>query len=145
MKLTLSEAQLNVIRDQVLAAYPSEACGLLTGSQQGGDVLVNEVWPATNLLADVAGRFELDPRYRLRVEKICRGTVHRVVGHWHSHPLGDAKPSATDLDHAYEPDLVWLIVATDGLVISDIQAFYPPQMPGESFAPVKFIVGPSQI
>jgi len=140
MKLTLRAEQLNVIRHQVITAYPAEACGLFSGAVCDGDFLVTDAWPAPNLLADMAGRFELDPRHRLKVEKICRQSALKVIGHWHSHPSGKAEPSAIDANHAYEPDLVWLILATDGQSVSDIQAFAPPQSPGGSFQPIDLII-----
>ena len=39
------------------------------------------------------------------------GPKQRIVGHYHSHPNNPAQPSTTDLEMAYEPDLVWLITS----------------------------------
>ena len=73
---------------------------------------MTEIIAAENVLKiERQDRFELDPRARFAAERAVRGTGDRVVGHWHSHPNGSARPSATDLAQAWEPDLVWLIVA----------------------------------
>ena len=56
-------------------------------------------------------RFEVDPELRLNLMRAVRGMGHAIVGHYHSHPNGSARPSATDLSMAYEPELVWLITA----------------------------------
>ena len=130
MILRLSPGHHAAILDSARAARPAEACGLLVGRGRGR-LTVTRIVPAANLLAHVPGRFELDPRVRLAVEKECRGSPERVLGHWHSHPGGPASPSAADLAMAYEPDLVWLIVAVaaDGTV--DANAFrLDPQSAG---------------
>ncbi len=110
MILVLTPAQMAAITAAAAAAWPAEACGLLIGHGTRRLVVTREV-PAPNLLAEIPGRFELDPRVRLREEKACRGSNDRIIGHWHSHPGGVAEPSATDLAMAFEPDLAWLIVA----------------------------------
>ncbi|MGE5506610.1 MAG: M67 family metallopeptidase [Actinomycetota bacterium] len=105
--IVLAPQQLKQIADAAEAAWPRECCGLLVG--RGVRVVhVTRVVPAANL-APAANRFDLDPRTRLAVERELRGTPERVVGHYHSHPDGSTRPSATDLAAAYEPDLVWLI------------------------------------
>ena len=114
MRLCLSKAFFEQICQHAVSTFPAEACGLLSGKVVEGDYHVTAIWPATNVLQDQLGRFELDPACRLRVEKTCRAVGDRVIGHWHSHPGAPAEPSATDRQHAFEPDMVWLIVATDG-------------------------------
>jgi proteasome lid subunit RPN8/RPN11 len=124
MKLRLAVGQLDEIIAQARAAYPAEACGLLVGTGRHS-LTVTRVVPAANLLADQPGRFELDPIVRLVAEKQCRATKERVIGHWHSHPDGRAVPSATDLEMAYETNLIWLIVATSVTGPTIIKAFHP--------------------
>lgn len=105
----MTAAQLAVIADLAEAAYPGECCGLLVGTGLRR-IRVTRLIPAPNLLHHQApDRFELDPRIRFEAERAVRGTDQRVVGHWHSHPDGSARPSRTDLDQAWEPDLIWLI------------------------------------
>lgn len=108
--IILTAAQLASIADAAEAAYPGECCGLLVGSGNR-HLRVTRLVPAANLLRDEAhDRFELDPRIRFETERAVRGTTDRIVGHWHSHPDGAAIPSPTDLEQAWEPDLIWLIV-----------------------------------
>jgi proteasome lid subunit RPN8/RPN11 len=56
-------------------------------------------------------RFEIDPRLRLRLQKELRPGPEAVIGVFHSHPDGPAQPSDTDLENAWEPELIWLITA----------------------------------
>lgn len=114
--IVLTPAQMASIADAAEAAFPAEGCGLLVGTGRRV-ITVTRLVAAENLLAgDGPDRFELDPRVRIQMERGLRGTPERIVGHWHSHPDGTALPSVTDLDMAWEPDLVWLIVgvATGG-------------------------------
>lgn len=110
--IVLAPHHLAAIAEAAEAAFPAEGCGLLIG---GGRriIRVSRVVPAANLCRDQRpDRFELDPAIRIALERQVRGTDQRVVGHWHSHPDGSATPSATDIDHAWEPDLIWLIAGT---------------------------------
>ena len=110
--IALSLAQLKAIADAGEAAYPAEACGLLVGAKRPGDHWrVGRVAPARNVATDPRRRFEVDPGLRIGLERELRGTDRRVIGHYHSHPDGPARPSATDLAMVHEPDLVWLIAA----------------------------------
>ena len=147
MILRLTDGQLDDITAQAHAAAPAEACGLLVGVEEGENtVTVTRILPAKNLMADQPGRFELDPCVRLAAEKQCRGAPgqsplgqgiqERVIGHWHSHPNGMAQPSAIDLSMAFEPELIWLIVATPD---TDAKAFHLDSTT-MSFAPVPLCI-----
>ena len=95
------------------AAYPEEACGLLLGhGALPGPITVTEVVKSANVASgDRRRRFEVDPAVRFGVERRLRGTPQQLIGHYHSHPDGVARPSDHDVAQAYEPGLVWLIVA----------------------------------
>ena len=112
---------LEAIMAAAEAAYPDECCGLLVGRDlDGGGVAVTAVEPSPN---DAAGSrrdsFEVSPQLRFDVmRRLAAGnatatTPERIVGHYHSHPDHPAEPSARDLEMAFEPDLVWLIVGVD--------------------------------
>jgi proteasome lid subunit RPN8/RPN11 len=120
--IVLTPEQVRQVADAAEAAYPQECCGLLVG--RGRRLIrISRVVPAANLhppdpMGARGDRFELDPRTRFEVERDLRSREQataandreRIVGHYHSHPTGSARPSATDLDQAWEPELVWLIV-----------------------------------
>ena len=113
--IRLSAAQLDDIHAQAEAAYPYESCGLLAGRRElSGDVTVTRVQPSPNILRNDAkgggkDRFEVDPQVRFDLMRAVAGTEAEIIGHYHSHPDHPAKPSETDLDMAFEPELVWLI------------------------------------
>ena len=95
------------------AAYPNECCGLLVGRRHpDGATMVERAVASANVATGRRhDRFEVDPRVRFAVIRELAGSSSAIVGHYHSHPDHPAEPSATDRAMAFEPDLVWLIVA----------------------------------
>jgi len=109
--IVLGSTDLTGIAAAAEAAFPAEGCGLLVGRGRR-IVRVSRIIPADNLERDRrSDRFELDPAIRFAAERSLRGGPDRIVGHWHSHPNGSAHPSVEDIARAFEPDLIWLIVA----------------------------------
>ncbi len=68
---------------------PREICGFLVGPQ-----LVSECWPAKNLAPP--GAFEISPEDHLKAHYRARTKGWRVLGYYHSHPGGPARPSLQD-------------------------------------------------
>ncbi len=113
--IVLEPGQMAEITAAAEAAYPEECCGLLIGSGSGPPepgYRVARVAVSENKAPDRReARFEVDPALRLTLQRRLRGGPDRVIGLFHSHPDGAAEPSPRDLDSAWEPELVWLIVA----------------------------------
>ena len=109
----LTEAQLRAIQGAAEAAYPEEACGLLVGRRDpDGACRVSAVEASANV-AELprTTRFEVDPKLRLHLERALRDGPDSVIGVYHSHPNGCAKPSDTDRAMIFEPAMIWLITA----------------------------------
>ncbi len=121
MRLHLPAELLDAIVQAAKAAFPRECCGLVEGSQDGEDFRATALYPARNL-AQAADRFEIDPADHIAAAKSARSRGHRLIGCYHSHPGGQARPSAHDLARAAEDDFLWLIAATGG-VRSELAAF----------------------
>ncbi len=92
-------------------AYPEECCGLLIGRRSARAVHVDEAAESANVAGDRRRRFEVDPALRLTLMRRLRGGDSGIVGHYHSHPDGPDEPSAHDAAMAFEPELIWLLVA----------------------------------
>ena len=130
--LRLSDLQLAHIRRAAERAYPEECCGLLVGHDSEGDICVTRVVDSPNVHPErTRDRFEVDPKIRLDLERELRGTPERIVGHFHSHPDHPAMPSETDRTMAFEPALVWVIVAVLGGCIEEVRAFKPDEPQGD--------------
>lgn len=117
--LILGYNSLQLISDEVEAAFPREACGLLLGFvRPSGNIEVTSVFPSKNVANDSSNSFEIDPalRFRLMRESAANSiksesAVPEIVGHYHSHPNGAPVPSDEDIRMALEPELVWLIAS----------------------------------
>jgi desampylase len=98
------------LRDELIAAAGASAdeiCGLLLGRGER----IERVVPCRNVAATPATRFELDPAALLAAHRAARQGGPAVLGHYHSHPSGDARPSPRDAADAAPDNSLWLIVA----------------------------------
>jgi len=93
------------------AAAPAEACGLLLGT--GGRI--DAATSAANVHPQPARHFEIDPAALIAAHKAARAGGPQVLGYWHSHPNGLARPSATDRAHASGDGRIWAIVANGAI------------------------------
>ncbi len=139
--IRLTGRQINQIKDASTAAYPAECCGLLIGNKDNkGAILVSRIVPSVNQLSQQGNdRFEIDPQTRIDLERALRDTPECIIGHYHSHPDHPADPSQTDLEQAYEPDLIWLIVSVRKGEATDVKA-HRLDTTTKSFAEIKCII-----
>jgi desampylase len=111
--IVIARGLLDEIRRRAEADYPEECCGLLLGHEQGKDrVVVSDAVASANLAAERQRHFEVDPALYLR---LCRAAAAdssgvQLVGLYHSHPEGEAVPSASDAAQAWQEGWIWLIV-----------------------------------
>ncbi len=109
--IVLTNMQMSKILSHAERAYPNECCGLLVGERRAGDVFIREVHRSANMAPTPANQFEIDPQLRFDLERRVREETLDLVGVYHSHPDGDAAPSQTDIQRAWESSLFWLITA----------------------------------
>lgn len=108
MRVRISRCVVELIQRAAAEAAPREACGLLFGD--GGAIGVASV--EANVAENPLTHFEIDPAALFVAIRAERGGGRRVAGYWHSHPSGDAHPSATDAAMAVPDGKLWLIVAS---------------------------------
>ena len=108
MNLTLRPGILEEVIQDAKAAYPREGCGLIAGLKLslGGTRFIS----MTNVAASAA-EFEMDPAELVNVLRDLRNTGEELIGIYHSHPHGPAEPSRTDIERAYYPEAVHLIIS----------------------------------
>lgn len=129
--LLMSAADLAFLKSCAAAAYPLECCGLLVGHDagEGGARTVSLVVPTVNRARQPARTFEVDPVVHiallrsLRQQEEAPGPRRYLIGHYHSHPDGEAVPSARDLAQAMEPGAVWVIAATSATGTGEVRAW----------------------
>lgn len=110
MGLRISSCVIELIQQAAAEAAPLEACGLLFGSDG-----VERASVEANVSDDPARRFEIDPAALIAALRAERAGGEGVIGYWHSHPSGDATPSATDAAMAAADGKLWVIVAEDAV------------------------------
>jgi len=109
MRISISRYVLIGIREISAVSAPNEACGLLFGSET-----VIDSFQAVENVAEAPDRhFEIDPAALFAALRAERAGGPRLAGYWHSHPSGDATPSATDAAMAAPDGKLWFIVGGD--------------------------------
>ena len=96
-----------------LSAFPAECCGLMEGISRGATMEVLALHPARNI-APASDRFEIHPEDHFAALKAARANGHAIIGCYHSHPNGKARPSETDRLGGGEENFIWLIAAPAG-------------------------------
>lgn len=104
-------------------AAPEEACGILVGRRGRGGTLVVRAEPCANVHpGDRTRHFLIDPEKQLAVQRQARREGLEIVGFYHTHPGGGARPSAEDAALAH-PGMVMLIAALEGPAVAEARAW----------------------
>lgn len=112
MEWRIASGVAGLIRGHTARSAPEEACGLLVGRPG----IVARAVVAANAAADPQRRFAVDGQTLFDAHRAARAEGLAVVGCYHSHPGGGARPSAVDAAAAH--DLGWLWLIDDGNAIT---------------------------
>jgi [CysO sulfur-carrier protein]-S-L-cysteine hydrolase len=104
--------------DHALADLPDECCGLIAG--RGGTATT--VLRATNSQGSPF-MYVMDPREQLRLMDAIEEAGDDLLAVYHSHTRSAAYPSRTDVELAFYPDTLYLIVSVADRDAPDIRAF----------------------
>jgi len=127
------------MKNIAVSGYPDEICGLLIGSHIDNICVIHEVRQVENINTERASdRFQLDPNGYQAIDRDIRNSALEIVGVFHSHPDCPAKPSPTDLDHAWEGFIYPIISVCDGEV-HDVRC-WEPHDDSDCFHPVDTMV-----
>jgi proteasome lid subunit RPN8/RPN11 len=107
MAIRVSRSVLIGTRQISADLAPREACGLLFGSADA----ITAMQAVENVAEDPERRFEIDPAALFAALRAERAGGPQIVGYWHSHPSGDARPSAIDAAMAAPDSKLWMIAA----------------------------------
>lgn len=106
MAVGITSAILGKLGIEAVRAAPEECCGILLG--ESGSVV--ELVPAANIHPTPRTHFEIDPQALIDAHRNARSGSAQVLGYYHSHPQGEAAPSATDRENAAHDGAIWAIV-----------------------------------
>ena len=111
---TLLEEIVQHARDDM----PNECCGIVA-SDDGGAV---KVFRATNAEASPV-RYSLDPREQYRITMDIEEQGWDLGAIYHSHTRSEAYPSQTDVNLAFYPDALYVIVSVRDPDHPEVRAF----------------------
>jgi len=128
---------LIVLKNTLLASKPYEGCALLIGDNnlsvnyhKRNGYKIQVIWPCCNIWepgilnpyntqnpkdkpaekgCTRKNRFAIDPREQLLAQKWARGRNLKILGSAHSHPYGEALPSAIDRAWKFAPGLMIIV------------------------------------
>ena len=113
IELTVTAAVDQAIRRHGQETYPHECCGALVGARDdaGGVARVFDTVPLPNTTEEgPRRRFLVRPSDYQLAERRAAETGGELLGFYHSHPDGPARPSGEDLDRAW-PNLDYIILS----------------------------------
>lgn len=133
MALRLSRKHHAQLLEWAETAGKQECCGLLLGEEG----TVAELELTRNIAVDSALHFEIDPAALISRHKAARNGCLSIMGCFHSHPNGLARPSPEDSRLAANDSQYWLIIAKGA-----ITAWKPRSEVGQAvqFEPVALTV-----
>ena len=116
--MRISQELARELVDHAVADLPNECCGMIAG--RGGT--------ATRVLR--AGNSEgspfmyvMDPREQMRIMDAIDDSGDDLLAIYHSHTRSAAYPSRTDVELAFYPDTLYLIVSIADRDAPEIRAF----------------------
>ena len=107
--MRISQALLDEIVDHARADAPNECCGMIAAV----DGRAVEVHRATNAAASPL-RYELDGMEQYRIQSAIEDAGHTLGAIYHSHTRSAPYPSQTDINLAFYPESLYVIVGVAG-------------------------------
>ena len=104
-EILVLEIVLAALHEASKRAFPQEACGILLGESG----VVSRFDEARNVHPTPRTHFEIDPQALIDAHRTARGGGEQILGYFHSHPTGPAKPSETDQKQAAGDGMLWAI------------------------------------
>ena len=115
--MRISRALLDELIEHARTEAPNECVGIVTVR----DGVAQRVIRATNAAASPL-RYELDPRELFRIHETIDDSGDDLGAIYHSHTRSAPEPSQTDINLAFYPEAVYIIVGLAGGE-PDVRAF----------------------
>jgi proteasome lid subunit RPN8/RPN11 len=107
--MKLSRALYDEMVDHARAEAPNECCGMVASSN--GEAV--KVYPAVNAAASPL-RYEIDGAEQYRIQMDIDDAGHDLGAIYHSHTRSKPYPSQTDINLAFYPEALYVIVGLAG-------------------------------
>ena len=116
-RIRITDEDLSLIRRELGANNPYEACGVLVGLVERDEmdtVTVKRTVPIKNSNRTERS-FELDPSELYKAWTGAEDEGLDIVGIYHTHPLSPARPSNWDMEYMQQEQNIWVIAGADGI------------------------------
>ena len=107
--MKLSRALYDQMVDHARAEAPNECCGMV--ASRNGEAV--KVYPAVNAAASPL-RYEIDGAEQYRIQMEIDDSGHELGAIYHSHTRSKPYPSQTDINLAFYPEALYVIVGLAG-------------------------------
>jgi [CysO sulfur-carrier protein]-S-L-cysteine hydrolase len=107
--MKLSRALYDEMVEHARAEAPNECCGMVATSN--GEAI--KVYPAVNAAASPL-RYEIDGAEQYRIQMDIDDAGHDLGAIYHSHTRSKPYPSQTDINLAFYPEALYVIVGLAG-------------------------------
>ena len=108
--ISMKKSDYDLILEHAKSVVPEEACGLIAGTIDNGNKIIEKVYILTNI--DHSNEhFTLDPKEQLAAVKDMRASGFVPLGNWHSHPESPSRPSEEDKRLAYDSKASYMILS----------------------------------
>ena len=116
--MRIPRALLDEMIAHARAEAPNECCGMVA-SRDGVAVAVHR---ATNTAASPL-RYEIDGMEQYRIQTEIEDAGLELGAIYHSHTRSDPKPSQTDINLAFYPEALYVIVGVKDPAVDDVRAW----------------------
>lgn len=100
---------------------PKEACGFLVKENSKKNSI--EIHKMRNIAEDPTNSYLMDPREQLALFREMNFDEDKIFAIYHSHTHTDAYPSPRDVEFAYFPNVLYLIVSLQNFDEPEIREF----------------------
>ena len=85
--------------------------------------MIARVYRSTNVASNLATTYEIAPQELFGLMREIRAAGLELMGIYHSHPNGKNQPSPRDIELAYYPDTVYVIISPQSDAAQPVRAF----------------------
>lgn len=104
--------------------YPKEACGILAGKIVEHSILnIERIYKMKNISENPETCYFMEPEEQFKVFKEMRNLNLKLVGIYHSHTGTSAYPSKRDVDMAFYPEAIYVIISLKNFDNPDVRGF----------------------